>query len=164
MIIPPRRLQHPQHPRTDAGRGPEAGRPVASVPAVEPVAAIASVASIATAVIAIAVTFGPAHHGGWLLLVLFDPDRQITQHILVEPLEPLDFIDRGRRSIDVHQSEMRLAVFAQPIGQGFHAPGFGLGHRPAQSFDHTLQMRRQFFHLLRAGVLARKVDVLIERH
>ena len=59
---------------------------------------------------------------------------------------------------------MRLAVLAQPIGQRFHAPIFGLGDGAAHSFDDALQMCRQFLHLLRAGVLARKVDVLVERH
>ena len=59
---------------------------------------------------------------------------------------------------------MRLAVFAQPIGQGFHAPIFGLRNGAAETLDDAFQLRGQFLDLLRAGVLARKIDVFVQRH
>ena len=93
-----------------------------------------------------------------------DPDGEIAQDVFVETLQPFDLVDRRRRRVEVHQREMRLAVLAQPVGEGLHAPIFGLLDRSAEAFDDALQLRGQFLDLLRAGVLARKIDVFIERH
>src|SRR5580658_1314578 len=83
----------------------------------EAIAAVAeAIATVAPAVIAVAIALRSAHHGGWALFVLLDPDGEIAQHVFIETLEPLDLVDRGRRRIDVHEREMRLAVLAQPVG------------------------------------------------
>src|ERR1700734_482675 len=152
--------------------GALARTPVAVARTVTAIAAISkaitavaeAVATVAPAVVAVAIALRPAHHGGGTLFVLFDPDGEIAQHVFIETLQPLDLVDRGRRRIDVQQREMRLAVLAQPVGQGFHAPVFVFGDGPAETLDDALQLRGQFLDLLRAGVLARKIDVLIERH
>src|ERR1700691_2058199 len=59
---------------------------------------------------------------------------------------------------------MCFAVLAEPVGERFYAPIFGLFDRSAEPFDDALQLRGQFLDLLRAGVLAREIDVFIERH
>ena len=118
-----------------------ARRPVAAVTAVtavKPIATIAAVKAVTAAIVAVAVAFGPAHHGRGAGLVFLDPDGQVAQHVLIETLQALDFVDRRRRRIDVHQREMCLAVLAQPVGERFHAPIFGLGDRSAEAFDDAL--------------------------
>src|SRR6202167_6831783 len=59
---------------------------------------------------------------------------------------------------------MCFAVLAEPVGERFYAPIFGLFDRSAEPFDDALQLRGQFLDLLRAGVLARKIDVFVQRH
>jgi hypothetical protein len=57
-----------------------------------------------------------------------------------------------------------LAVLADAVGEGFHAPVFGLVDLAAQSFDDGFVLVGEFFHLLRAKILARKKNVLVKRH
>src|SRR5215472_3244753 len=59
---------------------------------------------------------------------------------------------------------MRLPIFAQAVGERLDAPIFGLLDRPAESLDDAFQLSGQFIDLLRAGVLAREINVFIERH
>ena len=59
---------------------------------------------------------------------------------------------------------MRFAVFPDPIGEGLHAPVFILRDLAAQLSDHSGQLRGQFLDLLRAQILAREVDVFVQRH
>src|SRR5262249_37759233 len=133
--------------------------------AVTEAAAIAiAVAEPKTAVVALAIAVDLAHHRGRALLVLAHSNREIAHHILAQPLLPLDLVESGRRRLDVEQGEMRFAVLAQPIGQGFHAPLFGLGDLAAHLLDDGFELGGQVFDLLRARVLARDKDVFIERH
>ena len=93
-----------------------------------------------------------------------DADGEIAQHIFVEALLALDLVKcRGRR-IDVEQRHMRLAVLADAVGEGLQAPILVLGDLAAQLPDDPGQLRGQFLNLLRAQVLARKVDVFVQRH
>src|SRR5581483_8715776 len=134
---------------------------IKSVASIEPVAPIPA---IATPFVTVAIAFGAAHHGRRPLFVLLDPDGQVAQDLFIEPLQPLDLIDRRRWRVDVHQGEMRLAVLAQAVGERFDAPRFSLGDGAAEALDDALELRGQFLDLLRAGVLARKIDVFVERH
>src|SRR6185369_1901942 len=70
---------------------------------------------------------------------------------------------RGRR-IDVEQREVRLAVLADAEVQRLHAPVFVLGDLATEAFDDRSELLGHVFDLLRADVLARKIDVLIKRH
>ena len=88
--------------------------------------------------------------------MLVHANGEIAQHVFVEPLLPLDLVERGRRRIDVEQREMRLAVLAQAIGEGLHAPLLGLGDLAAHLLDDAFELGGQFFDLLRADVLARR--------
>src|SRR4029077_13792291 len=141
-------------------------RTVTAIAAVsETVAAVSeTIAAVASAVVAVAITLRPAHHRRRALFVLLDPDGEVAQHVFVEAFEPLDLVDRGRRCIDVHEGEMRLPVLAQPVRQRFDAPIFVFGDGSAETLDDAFQLCGQFLDLLRAGVLARKIDVLVERH
>src|SRR6266511_2949861 len=87
------------------------------------------------AAIALAVAIGLAHHRGGAFLVLVHPHRKIAQHVLAQPLLPLDLIEGGRGRLDVEQSEMRFAIFAQTVGEGFYAPLFGLGDLASHLLD-----------------------------
>src|SRR5271155_382343 len=131
---------------------------ITAITTVEPVAAVAA------PFVAVPIAFGPAHHGRRPFLVGVNPDREVAQNVFVEALQPFDLVDRRRRGVDVHQREMRFAVLAQPVGEGLHPPVFGLLDRAAEPLDDAFQLRGQFLHLLRAGVLARKVDVFVKRH
>ena len=93
--------------------------------------------------------------------MLVDAHGEIAQHVFVDALLPLDLGDRGRRRVDVDQREMRLAVLADAVGEGLHAPIFGLGDLAAQTFDDGLELGGQVLDLLRADVLARKIDVFV---
>ena len=57
---------------------------------------------------------------------------EVAQHVFVDALLALDLGDRRRRRIDVQQREMRLAVLVDAVGEGLHAPVFGLGDLAAQ--------------------------------
>jgi hypothetical protein len=59
---------------------------------------------------------------------------------------------------------VRFAVLVHAVGEGLHAPVFGLGHRAALLRDDGGQLRGQFFNLLRAQILAREVDVFVQWH
>ena len=78
----------------------------------EAAATAAAIAEAAAAIVALAIAIDLAHHRGGAFLVLLDADREVAQHVLVEPFLPLDLVDRGRRRVDVEQREMRLAVLA----------------------------------------------------
>src|SRR5215510_913096 len=115
-------------------------------------------------IVALAVTVGLAHHRGGAVLVLVHPNREVAQHILADPLLPLDLVEGGRRGVDIEQGEMGLAVLTQTVGEGLHAPLLGLGDLATHLFDDGLELGGQFFDLLRAGVLAREEDVFVEWH
>src|SRR5580704_600374 len=72
---------------------------------------------VAAALVAIAVAVGLAHHRRRTGLVLVHPHRNGAQHILADVLLPFDLDEGRRRRLDIHQSEMRLAVLADAIGQ-----------------------------------------------
>src|SRR5262249_51706942 len=127
-------------------------------------AAAITIAKAETPIVALAVAVGLAHHRGGAFLVLVHPNRQVAQHILAEPLLSLDLVEGGRRRVDIEQGEMRLAVLAQTIGEGLHAPLLGLGDLAPHLFDDGLELGGQFLDLLRAGVLAREEDVFVEWH
>ena len=93
-----------------------------------------------------------------------DADREVAEHILVEPFLALDLIERGGRPINIEQSHVRFAVLADAVGEGLQAPIFVLGDFAAHLPDDTGQLGGQFLDLLRAQILARKVDVFVQRH
>ncbi len=59
---------------------------------------------------------------------------------------------------------MRFAVLANAICEGLQPPIFVLCDLTTHLPDDSGQLRGQFLDLLRAQVLARKVDVFIQRH
>jgi [acyl-carrier-protein] S-malonyltransferase len=73
----------------------------------------------------------------------------------------LDLSERRGRRIDIEQREMRLAIFADAEVQRLHAPVFVLGDLAAHLLDDAGELLGQIFDLLRADVLARKVDVFV---
>src|SRR5262249_17814868 len=120
--------------------------------------------SATTTVVTITVTIGLAHHRGRAFLELLDANAQITDHVFADPLLALNLGDRRRRRVDVEQHEMRLAILVDAVGEGAHAPGFGLGDLAAQLLDDAGHLRGQFLDLLGARVLAREKNMLVKRH
>src|SRR6202048_526847 len=96
--------------------------------------------------------------------MLLDPYGQIAQHIFVQPLLTLNFIKRSGERVHIEQREMRLAIFAHTIGEGLHAPLLHLRDLASHLFDDALELTRELFNLLRAGVLARQKHMFIKRH
>ena len=90
-----------------------------------------------------------------------DADGEIAQHVFVEPFLALDFVERGRRRIDVDQRHVRFAVLADAVVERLEAPIFVLGDLAALLFDDAGQLRGQFLDLLPAQILAREVDVFV---
>src|SRR5262245_32354374 len=90
-------------------------------------ASFALAAALAAALLAVAIAIGLAHHRRRTGLVLLDPHREVAQHVLVQPLLPLDFGERRGRGVHIHQGEMRLAVLAQAIAQRLEAPILAIG-------------------------------------
>src|SRR5262252_3095430 len=127
-------------------------------------AAAVTIAKAETAIVALAVAVDLAHHRGGTFLVLVHANREVAQHVLAEPLLPLDLVEGGRRRVDIEQGKMCLAVLTQTVGEGLHAPLLGLGDLAPHLLDDGLELGGQFFDLLRAGVLAREEDVFVERH
>src|SRR5262249_20048239 len=127
-------------------------------------ATIAVAETAAPALIALAIPIDLAHHHRGAFLELLDPHREVAQHIFIEPLLPLDLVDHGRRRVEVHEGVVRLAVLAQPVGERLDAPLLELGDLAAHLLDDALEMGGQLLDLLRARVLAREEDVLIEGH
>ena len=93
-----------------------------------------------------------------------DADRKIAKHILIEALLPLDLIECSRRRIDIEKRHVRLAVLANAIGEGLQTPVFILRHFATHLPDDSGQLRGQFLDLLRAQILAREIDVFVQRH
>jgi hypothetical protein len=59
---------------------------------------------------------------------------------------------------------MGLAVLADAVRERFHAPVLGLIDLAAHPFDGRFVLIGEFFHLLRAKILARKKNVLVKGH
>jgi putative ubiquitin-RnfH superfamily antitoxin RatB of RatAB toxin-antitoxin module len=59
-------------------------------------AAAVTIAKAETAIVALAVAVDLAHHRGGTFLVLVHANREVAQHILAEPLLPLDLAEGGR--------------------------------------------------------------------
>jgi hypothetical protein len=105
-----------------------------------------------------------AHHRRRTIFVRLDADREIAQHIFVETFLSLDLVKCRGRSIDVKQRHVRFAVLANAVGEGLQAPILVLCDLATHLSDYPGQLRGQFLNLLRAQVLARKVDVFVQRH
>src|SRR3954469_18506728 len=118
----------------------------------------------AATVVTLAVTVGLAHHRGRAFLELLDADAEIADHVFADALLALDLGDRRGRCVDVEQHEMRLAFLVHAVGEGGHPPILGLGALAAETFDDAGHLRSQLFDLLRARVLAREKNMLIESH
>src|SRR5262249_57886877 len=125
-------------------------------------AAAITITKAETPIVALAVTVGLAHHRGGAVLVLMHTNREVAQHILADPLLSLDLVEGGRWRVDIEQGEMRLAVLTQTVGEGLNAPLLGLGDLAPRLFDDGLELRGQFFDLLRARVWAREGEALGE--
>jgi hypothetical protein len=82
----------------------------------------------------------------------------------VETLLALNFVERGRWRINIEQSHVRFAIFADAVCEGLQTPIFVFRHFTAHLPDDAGQLGCQFLDLLRAQVLARKVDVFVQRH
>jgi hypothetical protein len=93
-----------------------------------------------------------------------DANRKIAEHIFVETFLALNFVKRSGWRINIEQSHMRFAIFADAVGQGLQAPIFVFCYFAAHLPDDAGQLGGQFLDLLRAQVLARKVDVFVQRH
>src|SRR6476661_7220533 len=61
-------------------------------------AVLATVAIAEAAALTIAVDL--AHHRGGTFLVHVHANREVAQHVLAEPLLPLDLVEGGRRRVD----------------------------------------------------------------
>jgi len=96
--------------------------------------------------------------------VLVDPHREVAQDVFIEPHLALDFSERRARRLDVEQRHVRLAVLADAVGKGLHAPIFGLGDLAAHLLDDGLVLLGERLDLLRGYVLTRKVYVFVKRH
>src|SRR6185503_15097274 len=130
---------------------------------VTPAAFTASTAIVApTALIAVAIRL--THHSGGTILEGVDADCEVAEHVLMEAFLALDLVQRCGRRIDIEQRHVRFAVLADAIGEGLQAPIFVLGDFAAHLPDDSGQLGGQFFDLLRAQILARKVDVFVQRH
>src|SRR3954464_1204953 len=140
----------------------------AAIPAgttVSTVTPIESVEPVATPLVTLAVAVDLAHHRGGAFFVLVDTDGQIAQHVFGETLLALDFGECGRRRIELQHGEVRLAVLPDAEREGFDAPIFRVGDEfPAEAFDDALVGGGHLLDLLRAQVLAREVDVFVQRH
>jgi hypothetical protein len=90
--------------------------------------------------------------------------RRMNTSTPTEPLLALDFVQGTGRRIGVEQREMRLAVLAQPVGQGLYAPLLRLYDLTARLLDDAFELQRKLLDLLRARVLARQEYVLVVRH
>ncbi len=124
------------------------------------VAAEAAVAE-AAALVALTVAIDLAHHRRGAFLEFFDADGEVAQHVFVDALLTLDLGQRGRRRVDIEQREVRLAVLLDAEVQRLHAPVFVLGDLAAQTLDDGRELLGQVLDLLRADVLARKIDVFV---
>ena len=121
-------------------------------------------AKAAAALVALTVAIDLAHHRGRTFLQLFDAHGEIADDVFVDALLTLDFGERGCRRIDVEKREVRLAVLLDAEVQRLHAPVLVLGDLATEPLDDRRELLGQVFDLLRADVLARKIDVLIIRH
>ena len=70
----------------------------------------------------------------------------------------------GCRRVDVQKRHVRLAILADAVGEGLHAPVFFLLDRTLTGLDHTLVLGDHFFDLLRGHVLTREKNMLVKRH
>src|SRR5262245_42705479 len=96
--------------------------------------ALAAVATLGTII-----TVGLAHHRRRTLFKFFNAHRQITQHILVETFQPLNFVDGGWRCIEVHEREVGFAVLSKPVSKRLHAPLLDLGDLAAHLLDDPFE-------------------------
>ena len=90
-----------------------------------------------------------------------DANGDEAQDVFAQTLLALDFVERGRRRVDIEQGEMRLPVLVHPEGETLHTPIFGFCNLAAEAFDDALELGGHFLDLLRGHVLTRKKHVLV---
>src|SRR4051794_31341383 len=147
---------------------PAAALAVTPRPAVAPIAAIEAVATVeaaTTALIAFAIPVRLAHHRRGTFFMFVDAYREVAQDVLAQTLLALHLGDGRGRRIEPEQGEMRLAVLLDTERERLDAPIFRrVDQFAAEAFDHRLIGVGHFLDLLRAQVLARQIDVFIQRH
>jgi hypothetical protein len=126
-------------------------------------ASLAARPAVAKAIVSVAtvVTVTLLQHCRGTFFEFVDPDRQDAEDILIQPLLTFHFSDSRRRRINVHQSEMGFAVFADPIGERLQAPRLDLGNRSATFFDDRLKLLDKRLDLLAGYILPRQKNVFV---
>src|SRR4030095_16711793 len=167
--------------RTVFADGPQA---VVALAAIRPVATVTSVTAVATitaieattaeaalaaaeatlALAAFTVAAARLQHGGRAFLQRLDPNRQVTQHVLVDAHVALHLDHRRRGGVDVEQDIVALAVLLDAEGEALQAPELLLGHVAALGGDDPGEVLGQAFDLRAGHVLARNKNVLVVRH
>ena len=71
--------------------------------------------------------------------MLVDPDRHVPDNVVADSHLALHFRHRVRRSVNIQQGEMGLAVFLDPVGERLETPILGLLDRPAALLSATLR-------------------------
>ncbi|CAD5257616.1 conserved hypothetical protein [Bosea sp. 62] len=134
-------------------------RALAARAAVETVAARTTVEAVAT-LVAVALL----QHDRLTFLELLDADGHEAQHVLVDAHLALHLGDGRRGSVDVQERVVRLAVLLDAIAQRLHTPVLDLGDGTAIRLDDALELLDKGLDLLRADILPREQNVLVQCH
>jgi len=93
-----------------------------------------------------------------------DPDRQVTDHVFVDPHSPLEFRNRRRRGRNIQQHVVPFAVFPHAIGQVAQPPILALLDFTAIVDDELRECIGECINLRARYVLARDENVFVQRH
>src|SRR5699024_7816768 len=104
------------------------------------------------------------HHCRSTFLVGFHADGHETQDVFRQTHLTLHLVESSRRSGDVHERVVRLAVLVDAVGEGLQSPVLDPAYGAAMRFDHTLVLFYKSFDLLRRQILAGKKHMFIKSH
>ncbi|CVI55735.1 hypothetical protein AGR7A_Cc210267 [Agrobacterium deltaense NCPPB 1641] len=110
------------------------------------------------------VTVALLHHRGRAFFVGFDGDGHVAKNVFVDAHLALDFMDGGRRSVDVHESVVSLAVLLDAVGEGLQTPVLDASDFAAERFDNALVLLDKCVDLLGRNILPGKEDVFVKSH
>src|SRR5581483_7807222 len=146
---------------TEAAAATTVAAEASAVTAAEAATVAPEAAAIAVAAV---VTVALAHLDGRLGLVRLHPHREEADDVRGEAHAPLHLGHGGRRSVDIHERVVGLAVLLDLEGDGLETPILGLADFAAAFLDDLGVFLRQRLDLGLADVLARQEHVLVERH
>src|SRR5215472_755001 len=104
------------------------------------------------------------HYHRWPLLQSIDPDRQVADHVFIDPHRPLELRNCGSGGLDIQEHVVALAVLPHAVGQVTQSPILPLPDFAAMVGDELREGIGEGIDLRARDILTRNKHVFVQRH